>query len=772
MTESDHKKEPEKTGGPPKNRPSPTVNPKAVAGNTAPRPKGPRKMRPMPVPRPHVEPPVDSAPQIESAAKNPAPDTVPISNPVAPADAGETSILSSPLPAAKPLHAANSEDSVDAPSDTVKPARRGKNSPGVLGGEIGDVAPLPAPAIETNVAKNMGSSIARANESSGVGWELGSDEDAAPPEDKLYAYESDALSSSPTAKLAPGEPVRLSIANLLPKTVLREMQDTYWASTRHPAFILDADGRPVVGHSPYALDSKANLVLNHLIDPETVPIKGPVMFPIVADGQRVGSVAFDVRHLPIPLPIFREKLSKYIASKGVNPTDVTSILRAAERVFAPHAGTAAATAIALAQQLSRLCEQEVALRERIEELGTLGHMTTLLAGERDLNHRLNAAVRSAVAVLNVKAACIRLYDEAANTLKVVAGYNLSREYMSQTLDDALSSPLTTAAFAGETVFIYEMSSDNRVVYQTRAVEEGLVSCMIVGLLYRNKPLGTFHVYTGERHMFSRSAAKLFISIAKLTASAIENWKRDSEVAENQRVQRQLKLASDVQRRMLPRNNPSIPGFEIDARYVPSFEIGGDFYDFINLGPNLGIAVGDVAGKGIAAGLLMAGVRASLRAYAHDLYDIDQVMSRVNRALAVDTLPSEFATVFFGVLDPAARRLTYCNAGHEPPLILRNGQVCRFEEGGMVVGVDPEQIYRRGIMDLRIGDLILFYTDGLPDAQNFDRQRFTKDRVIATLHECAKMTAKEAVSHMLWQMRRFVGMNHPTDDTTIVMIRVT
>ena len=784
----------------------------------------------MPVPQPQAESDNDSDNVIPTHANGPRAgetggipvdvDTVPISHPVAMSDLGDTAILSSPMPAASPTPPSEPQESewegelereskekaaaklirddssdeeevesaeIDEPaavsSEPLRPARprraarRVSTVPEsfVLGGEIG-AAPTPVPPPPAATLGDLAehdSDNARANDGSGLGWDLEPDAGAT-HEGEGYGYgESDGGTPSEVVPLhAPGSQLRLTIANLLPQKTLRELQDTFWASSRHPAFILDADGRPVVGSSPFVLDAKANLILQHLIDPATVPHNGPVMFPIIADGQRVGSVAFDPRHLPIPFQIYREKLAKYIVSKGVKQDDIASVMRAAERVFAPHAGTAASMAISLANQLSRLCEQEVALRERIEELGTLGHMTTLLAGERDLSHRLNAAVRSAVAVLNVKAACIRIFDDASNTLKVAAAYNLSREYMSQVLNEAEASPITKAAFAGETVFIDDLSTDSRVVYQTRAVEEGLVSGMVVGLLYRNKPVGTFHVYTGDYHVFSRSASKLFASIARLTASAIENSRRDAEVAENQRVQRQLKLATDVQRRMLPRTNPTIPGFEIDARYVPSFEIGGDFYDFIQLGPNLGIAVGDVAGKGIAAGLLMAGVRASLRAYAQDLYDIDQVMSRVNRSLASDTLPSEFATVFFGVLDPVARRLTYCNAGHEPPFLLRDGQITKLEDGGMVVGVDPEGVYRRGIADLQPGDLLLFYTDGLPDAQNFDRKRFTKDRVLAALLECANLSAKEAVSHMLWQMRRFAGMNHPTDDTTIVVIRVT
>jgi phosphoserine phosphatase RsbU/P len=210
---------------------------------------------------------------------------------------------------------------------------------------------------------------------------------------------------------------------------------------------------------------------------------------------------------------------------------------------------------------------------------------------------------------------------------------------------------------------------------------------------------------------------------------------------------------------------------VAARYVPSFELGGDFYDFINLDGHLGVAVCDVSGKGIAASLLMASVRASLRAYAQDVYDIDEIVARVNIALVRDTLTNEFATLFYGVLDPQTRRLTYCNAGHEPPLLLRDGQITRLEVGGTVVGIDPEQEYDKGVVYLQFGDTLLLYTDGLTDAQNFNGEKFGRERINKALRETAKSTAQEAVNHILWEMRRFVGLRSSIDDTTLVVIKV-
>jgi serine phosphatase RsbU (regulator of sigma subunit) len=168
---------------------------------------------------------------------------------------------------------------------------------------------------------------------------------------------------------------------------------------------------------------------------------------------------------------------------------------------------------------------------------------------------------------------------------------------------------------------------------------------------------------------------------------------------------------------------------------------------------------------------MASVRSSLRAYAQDVYDLDEIMSRVNIALSRDTRSDEFATLFYGVLDPATRRMTYCSAGHEPPLLLRDGKFTKLDVGGTVVGIDPEQVYEKGVVQLQDGDFLLFYTDGLTDAQNFNNERFGRTRILKAMRDMEKAPAQDAVNHMLWEMRRYIGLKPAIDDTTIVVVKV-
>jgi sigma-B regulation protein RsbU (phosphoserine phosphatase) len=252
----------------------------------------------------------------------------------------------------------------------------------------------------------------------------------------------------------------------------------------------------------------------------------------------------------------------------------------------------------------------------------------------------------------------------------------------------------------------------------------------------------------------------------------------------QRIQRQVQLAADVQRRMLPRRVPQIPALDVAARYVPSFELGGDFYDFFELGANFGVAIGDVVGKGIAAALLMASVRASLRAHVQDVYHIDEVLSRVNAALCRDTLDNEFATLWYGVIDTEKLRMTYSAGGHEPPMVFRvppgaaPGTAAAIEElsiGGMAVGIDPLQVYQRGTYDLRAGDVFVAYTDGVTDTLDFSGKKFGKQRlrqvVLKLLADEPEAGASRIADHILWQLRQFAGILERPDDQTLVVVRV-
>ena len=168
---------------------------------------------------------------------------------------------------------------------------------------------------------------------------------------------------------------------------------------------------------------------------------------------------------------------------------------------------------------------------------------------------------------------------------------------------------------------------------------------------------------------------------------------------------------------------------------------------------------------------MASVRSSLRAYAHDLYDLDVILSRVNKALERDTLDKEFATLWYGTIDHKTKRLTYCNAGHEPALLLRDGAITQLDVGGMVTGVLSDAEYQKGVVDLKSGDCLLLYSDGVTDAMNGHNQRFGRAKLEYALNEICDQTAQEGIDALLNRLSDHRGDCDPNDDITIVLVRV-
>ncbi len=568
----------------------------------------------------------------------------------------------------------------------------------------------------------------------------------------------------------PEAPVTLT--EFLDLQTLQELQDSFTGITKLRMTIRDPAGHPLTAPTDAAGRLRSDAILEQLIAPANGrDCDGPVTMPIQVNGRQLGSVSLDCERIAELLPEERAKLAEFFVSQGIDAGQTAAILKATEETFATKRAAAVQSVFLLASLLARLWNQAYQLRERVEELNAINKLSTLLTRYRDVQQVLDAAARLAVEVLDLKSAAIRLLDDSGKELIERSSHNLSPSYLLKGPILLEKSALAKAAFAGEVVYVADMSTDPRVIYPEGADKEGLVSALIAGMVYQGRPIGLLQVYAGKPHKFSRHEVKLLQSLAQIAAAAIEHARLEAHRLEAQSVQRQLMLAADVQRRMLPSAMPHVPPFDIAARYVPSLELGGDFYDLINLDGNLGIAVGDVVGKGIAASLLMASLRASLRAFAQDVYDLDEIVSRVNITLGRDTLPNEFATLFYGVLDPIACRLTFCSAGHDPGLLLRDGKITRLESGGLVLGIDPQQHYDKGLVDLKAGDVLVLHTDGLVDALNFNNESFGRDRIIKAMRDAAQGSAHQVLNHILWEMRRFTGLNHSHDDTTILVVKV-
>jgi sigma-B regulation protein RsbU (phosphoserine phosphatase) len=429
----------------------------------------------------------------------------------------------------------------------------------------------------------------------------------------------------------------------------------------------------------------------------------------------------------------------------------------------------------MAGVLGGLWDRQQQLRTRADQLATLYTLTAEFTGEGELQAVLDRVAQTVVKVLKGKGCSIRLLSADRTELVMKSVANLSPAYLAKGPVPLSASQIDRQIVeTGKCVYIADERTDGRVLYSAQARREGIVSALCVPMMHKGRIEGVLRVYMGRKHVFDWFEESLLTAIAAEAAAAIVSARLREECVQAAEVRRALQLAADVQRQMIPAGAPVAPGLEVATKYVPCYELGGDFFDFLPLPEgNLGVAISDIAGKGVRAALLMASIRASLRAHAASVYAMSDVVSRVNRDLCRDVRPGDFATMFYGVLDTRRRRLTYVNAGHLPPMLFRGGEVCPLSTRGALLGVDARETWTHDSVTLQSGDVLLLYTDGLSEAMNHEDVAFGAQRIAQAAQAAIeqRMSADGIVKHIVWEQRRFTGIQSHVDDLTMVAIRV-
>lgn len=414
-------------------------------------------------------------------------------------------------------------------------------------------------------------------------------------------------------------------------------------------------------------------------------------------------------------------------------------------------------------------------KKQIERDEQLYQLVTLVAGELSLQEVLDKLAEAAVLAVGVKACSIRLLDDEAGDLKMRSTYGLSEEYRNKGQvskhDDVIK-----AAFDGKAVVVDDMRIDGRVKYKKAAKKEGLVSQLTVVMRFRNKGIGVLRLYSPKPKHFDEDDIVLARAVASQCAVAITNARLYSRAVDGARMAEQMRLAGIVQRRMIPDSAPLIDGFDIAATYIPCFDVGGDFYDFIKPADGrLVIAIADVIGKGVPAAIMTSSFRGALRAYSdmyHDPGDICDVIAKLNRLACDECRDGEFVTLFYAVFDTKKKTLTYCNCGHEPVVLSRNGCISDMEAGGLVLGVERDVEYEIETLDLSSEDVLLFYTDGLTDAINYEGSSWGREKMLKALLRHVDGSAEQIVGNLLRYRRRFVGLAKQIDDTSVIAVKIT
>ena len=248
--------------------------------------------------------------------------------------------------------------------------------------------------------------------------------------------------------------------------------------------------------------------------------------------------------------------------------------------------------------------------------------------------------------------------------------------------------------------------------------------------------------------------------------------------EQRRLEDDLELSQQVQQALLPQQSPEIPGLDVAAFSRPARIVSGDYFDFFRFKDDThGLTIGDVVDKGMAASLLMASMQASLKILVSDNTSPQAVIERLNSIFIHSVRLSQFVTLFLGQFDPATRRLTYTNAGHNPPLVLRksigNGSspIEWLQPTGAAIGLIEQFKFATATIDLRAGDIVVFYTDGVTDARNEQGQYFGTQLLTEAVQAAADLAPRDLLYELRQRLQTFTNGRALEDDTTLVVCKV-
>ena len=412
----------------------------------------------------------------------------------------------------------------------------------------------------------------------------------------------------------------------------------------------------------------------------------------------------------------------------------------------------------------------IAAHEEVERLRTIVEASKLINSSIEANSLFESILAVARQELGVERGTLYFVDEAKGEIWSKIADGMQVKEIRLPMGKGIAG---TVARDGEPVIIYDAYSDERFD-PSQDQRTGFRTRSMLCVPIRNRQqriVGVLQLLNKRTGAFGATDLEFLAAISEHMAIAMENATLHIELLEKNRMERELQLGREIQGRLLPSPPVDIYGTEIAAESVPCYEVGGDYYDFIEFPEgDLGIAIGDVSGKGVAAALIMSSIQAALRIAAPLEEDLGELMSRLNRLLCRMAGGRKYITFFFGRYSPETGELHYVNAGHNPPYIVAEGKLQEIHSTGKPIGLIPDTTYQEGAVLLPPGATLFLYTDGLNEAADPEENEFGNE----ALQELAIRTSVQEVSSiapsMLSTIRDFERGAHATDDKTIVILR--
>ncbi len=390
----------------------------------------------------------------------------------------------------------------------------------------------------------------------------------------------------------------------------------------------------------------------------------------------------------------------------------------------------------------------------------------------DLSELLGRILDVAKTLTKAERGTLFLVDEKTDEIWSLIAHGLEKQEIRLPRGRGIAGHV---AKSGEIINIPDAYSDPRFDPETDK-RTGFRTRNILTLPIRNKAgniIAALQLLNKAKGSFTDEDTNVLLTLSGQMAMSLENAQLHRDLLEKERLEREMALARGIQRSLLPETTPVVNGFDIAVLNEPCFEVGGDYYDFLSLGPNtLLVVIADVEGKGISSAMVMSNLQATLRALVLHLHSLNDIAESVNRMILNDTRGEKYMTMFLGLIDMRRKAIHYINCGHVPPVIVRPGHPpIQLTEGGMVIGLFDNAQFDRGHVKFQTGNVLVLCTDGITEAMDTENEEFGLERLVASVSRVPDLKAKDIVSKVCDDVTVYSRGGTHIDDKVMLAIKV-
>lgn len=425
------------------------------------------------------------------------------------------------------------------------------------------------------------------------------------------------------------------------------------------------------------------------------------------------------------------------------------------------------------KSLDMLERENLQLRRAVDELSILNELSAAIGASRDVQEVIQNIIKRSLKAVRAEQGVITLVGEEATdpTRTLVRTMASSGQAEAYSPDQNL---LGWMHLHKRPLVINEPRTDDR--FRGVRWPDSISSIVSVPMIVQSRLIGILTLYNKKSGAdgFSGEDQRLLAILAAQSAQVVENARLYAEERKLTEIRQQVRMAYEIQTNLLPHHAPTIEGYDLAGLSIPASEVGGDYFDYIAMDDGrLAVTLGDVSGKGMPAALLMANVQATLRAQTVPGSDANTCLGQSNRLLCQSTRRGSFVTLFLGLLDYRRHVMTFANAGHNRPYVVRaDGEVDTLTLGGLVLGFMPNHAYQQEERSFAVGETLVIFSDGVTEAFDPAGEQFGEERLIDLIRDLRGKPSRVITDTIVDRVRAFAGARDQSDDITLLVVRRT